>query len=199
MISEAYNFLFIHVPKTGGNSIQKILVPFSDDYMVWGDPEAEDRFGIKSPTLDIGKHSSLADYQRQIDPDRFARYFKVTCVRNPWERCVSYFFSPHRGPVTWSPDDFEAFIESSISPHRDYLALAPDDPDPFGNVDMVLSYENLDADFSALCEHIGIGKQALPHLNVSKRNHYRTYYNDHARELVAEKFAAEIARFGYSF
>jgi hypothetical protein len=199
MISESFNFLFIHVPKTGGNSIQKVLVPFSDDHITWGDPNSKERFGIKSSVLDIEKHSTLEHYRSQLDPERFAQYFKFTCVRNPWDRCVSYFFSPHRGIVEWSPDSFAEFIQSTIDPHRHYLALEPEDTDPFATLDMVLSYENLKNDFSALCDRIGIGDHALPHINASKRNHYRFYYDDHAKELVADKFAEEISRFGYKF
>jgi hypothetical protein len=199
MISEANNFLFIHVPKTGGNSIQKVLVPFSDDYMVWGDPNSKERFGIKSTVLDIEKHSTLEHYRSQLDPTKFERYFKFTCVRNPWDRCVSYFFSPHRGIVEWSPESFAVFIQTTIDPHRHYLALEPEDPDPFARLDMVLTYENLKSDFSTLCNRIGIGDQTLPHINASKRNHYRTYYNDYLKELVAVKFAEEIARFNYKF
>ncbi|MCC5987909.1 MAG: sulfotransferase family 2 domain-containing protein [Pararhodobacter sp.] len=201
MISDTYNFVFIHVPKTGGNSIQKVLLPFSDDHMALIGPHHDgvDRFEIRSPNLDIHKHSSLEDYRRRLDPERFSHFVKVTCVRNPWDRCASYFFSPHRGAVTWSPAAFETFIEEAIKPHRDYLALAGRDGDPFDNVDIVLRFEHLDEDFAGLCDRLGIGRHALPHINASKRNHYRSYYNDHAIDLVANKFAAEITRFGYSF
>lgn len=94
MLSSKYKFLFIHIPKTGGNSIQQILLPFSDDRMVLLQPHHNeiDRFEIRSDKLDIHKHSNLEDYRRQLHPDVFLRLFKFACVRNPWDRCVSFFF-----------------------------------------------------------------------------------------------------------
>jgi hypothetical protein len=201
MISDEHNFIFIHVPKTGGNSIQKVLLPFSDNYMVPNDPEktGADRFAIRSKTLDIVKHSSLSDYQRQLDPERFTRYFKTTCIRNPWDRCVSFFFSPHRGSVDWSHEAFETFIQESVKPDSDFLRLSPGDVDPFDNIDLMLRYENLDEDFALLCEKLGIGEHLLPRINVSSRGPYRSYYNDRTIALVASKFALEISRFKYAF
>lgn len=201
MISDEHNFIFIHVPKTGGNSIQKILLPFSDNYMVPNDPEktGADRFAIRSRTMDTVKHSSLLDYQRQLDPGRFERYFKTTCVRNPWDRCVSFFFSPHRGAVEWSHASFETFIKEMVKPDSDFLRLSSDDQDPFDNIDLVLRFEKLDEDFAILCEKLGIGQHLLPRINISSRCHYHSYFSERTIELVADKFALEISRFNYTF
>ncbi|MCC5972396.1 MAG: sulfotransferase family 2 domain-containing protein [Pararhodobacter sp.] len=202
MLSTANNFMFIHIPKTGGNAIQRALLPFSDDNMAPVTPfqDGIERFEIRSPELEIHKHSSLNDYRAQLDPETFARLTKITCIRNPWDRCVSYFFSPHRGNVTWSPEAFETFIESTIKPHRTYLELDEQSDDPFKNIDVVLRFERLDEDFADLCDLLGVGMHSLPRINSSKRGDYRSYYTtDHSIELVAKKFAAEIALFGYSF
>ena len=125
MLSISNNFLFIHVPKTGGNAIQRILLPFSDDEMALVNPvhDGIERFEIRSPQLKVHKHSSLEDYRNQLDPETFSRLTTITCIWNPWDRCVSYYFSPHRGAVTWSPSDFETFIETTVKPHRDFLKL----------------------------------------------------------------------------
>jgi len=202
MLSIKSNFLFIHVPKTGGNSIQHVLLPYSEDEMVVAVPfqDGINRFGIRSRGLNIQKHSSLEDYRKQLDPETFSRLIKITCVRNPWDRCVSFFFSPHRGQVTWSPEAFETFIRSSVMPHRDYLALQGQHGDPFDNVDVVLRFESLDDDFEVLCHKLGIPSVRLPKVNASAREHYRSYYqNRHCIDLVAERFSLEISRFGYSF
>lgn len=202
MLSTTYNFLFIHVPKTGGNSIQKALLPFSDDHMALIAPHHDgiDRFEIRSPLLGVHKHSGLQDYRRQLDPDVFARLTRVTCVRNPWERCASFFFSPHRGPVVWSPDAFEDFIRTTVHPHAHYLALDGQAGDPFDHVDVVLRFERLALDFAGLCDRLGIGPAMLPRVNVSRRGDYRSYFTTQSLiDSVADKFAPEIVRFNYTF
>ncbi|MCD2181558.1 sulfotransferase family 2 domain-containing protein [Rhizobium sp. GN54] len=202
MLSIINNFLFIHIPKTGGNSLQSVLLPFSDDHMTLPSPRHDgiNRFEVRSSTLDIHKHSTLEDYRRQIDAETFARLRKVACIRNPWDRCASFFFSPHRGSVQWSPEDFENFIETSVKPHRDYLDIQGGNCDPFHNVDIVLRFEHLDEDFAKLCDTLEIPQRNLPRVNSSKREHYRSYYTRRQSiDLVARKFSDEIARFGYIF
>ena len=202
MLSTRFNFLFIHTPKTGGNAIQRVLLPFSDDEMALVQPfhDGIDRFEIRSPVLNIHKHSSLQDYQRQLPPEVFARVFKFTCVRNPWDRCVSFFFSPHRGKVEWSPDAFHSFIADHVAPQSDYLALQGQSCSPFDNLDTVLRFETLHADFVALCQRLGLACAALPVANASRRGPYQQYYGNPATaDLVRQKFAPEIERFGYRF
>ena len=168
MLSTRFRFLFIHTPKTGGNAIQRVLLPFSDDEMALVHPHHDglDRFEIRSGTLSIHKHSTLQDYKAQLPPEVFAGLFKFTCVRNPWDRCVSFFFSPHRGPVTWSPAAFHAFIEDQVAPSTHYLAIGGDHDRAFDNLDAVLRFESLDADFSALCVRIGVHSTSLPIANA---------------------------------
>lgn len=202
MLSSSCNFIFIHVPKTGGNSIQKALLPYSDDRiaLIGSHHDGIDRFEIRSPEFDIHKHSTLEDYRRQLDPERYSRLMKVTCVRNPWDRCVSFYFSPHRGAMKWSAQGFSDFIRNTVHPHSHYLSLGDQNNDPFDNVDMVLKYENLEMDFRALCARLGLIDIALPRLNASVRDNYRSYFaQEDLIELVAEKFAPEIDRFGYCF
>ena len=81
----------------------------------------------------------------------------------------------------------------------DYLRLDKGEEDPFGNVDYVMRFENLANDFRSVCTTLGIPTAPLPQYNRSNREHYSKYYNDELRELVRERFAPEIERFGYTF
>ena len=212
MLSRAHNFLFIHIPKTAGNSVQRALLAFSEDEIVLraAHQDGVERFELRSPTLKIHKHSSLADYRAQLDARQFKGLFKFHGMRNPWDRCVSFFFSPHRGPVEWSPDAFETFIDTAVIPSHVFLQKGPNDPNPFGNADAVLRHEHLAEDFAQVCARLGLGPLVLPRVNVSthgasthgvpERGDYRSYYrNDQVIARVAEKFAPEIRRFGYAF
>lgn len=202
LLSTSNNFLFIHVPKTGGNSIQKALFPFSDDQIALTGPHHDgiERFEIRSPEFEIHKHSTLQEYRHHLGWKRFSSLVKVTCVRNPWDRCVSFFFSPHRGNVEWSPQVFEDFVRNVVQPQAHYLTLEGRENDPFQNVDVVLRFESLETDFRALCQRLALGELALPRINASNRSDYRSYFTtDRLIELVAEKFSPEIRRFNYEF
>jgi hypothetical protein len=202
MLSLAHRFLFIHIPKTAGNAIQRALLPFSEDQMVLTATHQDgvERFEIRSPQLEIHKHSALAEYRAQLPREQFDGLFKFTCVRNPWERCVSFFFSPHRGPVEWSPEAFEDLVDRQVQPANHYLQITGDETDPFANVDAVIRFERLEADFAAVCQRIELGPLPLPRINASARSDYRRYYRDDGIiERVARRFAPEIERFGYKF
>ena len=192
----------MHVPKTGGNSIQRTLLPFSEDRVALLAPHQDglERFEIRSTTLDITKHSTLRDYQRQLPDHIFKQLFKFSCTRNPWDRCVSFFFSPHRGSVEWSAASFERFIIEDIEPTESYLNTSESSDNLFDNLDGIIRFEHLENDFHKICGQLGIDGLVLPHVNASRRADYRDYYvNDDLIELVARKFALEIDTFGYTF
>lgn len=203
MLSLSHQFLFIHVPKTAGNSLQRALLEYSEDRAVVVGPRQDgiERFEIRSPGLDVHKHSSLSDYQQQLSQALFGRLYKFACVRNPWDRCVSHFFSPHRGSVDWSPEAFGNFIDLEVRPLTDYLDLGQGDPSAvFGNVDDIIRFESLESDFAKVCDVLGLGPVKLPHVNASSRRDYRRYYvSSTLIEKVATRFAAEIQYFDYTF
>ena len=65
-------------------------------------------------------------------------------------------------------------------------------------VDKVCRYENLEEGFEDLCKILGIRAQ-LPKKNTTKHKHYREYYDEHTKKLVAEMYKDDIAMFGYTF
>lgn len=202
MLSSKYKFLFIHIPKTGGNAIQKTLLPYSDDKMVFTNDmhDGIDRFEIRSQSINIHKHSSLEDYRTQLDKATFDELLKITCVRNPWDRCVSFFFSPHRGPVNWSEAEFVEFIKSTVKPHAHFLKTSNAATNYFDNIDFYIRFEHIAKDFKVLCEKLQIDNLQLPHINKSNRENYQKYYKSQQTiDLVADIFKDEIKRFQYTF
>ncbi len=200
MISLQKHFLFVHIPKTAGNSIQTALRDYSEDQLVALRKEQDgiERFGLRNPNYNIKKHSTLAEYRDALGNEQFRNLYKFTCVRNPWDRMVSYYFTPTQSPETWDRKKFRKMISKIISV-ADYLRLDEDEEDPFTNVDYIIRFENLAEDFRTVCEKVGISAATLPRYNRSNREHYSKYYDDELRELVRTQFAAEIERFGYTF
>lgn len=200
MISLQKRFLFVHIPKTAGNSIQTALRDYSEDELIALREEQDgiERFGLRSRNYDIKKHSTLAEYRAALGDERFTKLYKFTGVRNPWDRMVSYYFTPTQSPETWDRKKFQRIISKAVSV-ADYLRLNDDEEHPFENVDYIMRFENLDEDFRAVCKTLDIPAPSLPHYNRSDREHYSKYYDDELREVVRTRFAAEIERFGYAF
>ncbi len=200
MISFQKRFLFVHIPKTAGNSIQSVLRDYSEDELVAlrGEQDGVERFGLRNPKYKVKKHSTLAEYRSALGEVEFAKLYKFTCVRNPWDRMVSYYFTPTQKTELWDRKKFRKIISSAVSV-ADYLRLEKGKEDPFANVNYIMRFENLANDFRTVCAALGILPTRLPRYNRSKREHYSEYYDEELRELVRARFAAEIERFGYTF
>jgi hypothetical protein len=200
MISLKKRFLFVHIPKTAGNSIQSVLRDYSEDELVAlrGEQDGLERFGLRNPRYKVKKHSTLTEYRAALGEAEFGTLYKFTCVRNPWDRMVSYYFTPTQKPEVWDRKKFRKIISSALSV-ADYLQLDKSEEDPFGNVDYIIRFENLADDFRAVCAALDISSTTLPRYNRSNREHYSEYYDEELRELVRGRFAAEIERFGYTF
>jgi Sulfotransferase family len=141
LISLAHNFLFVHIPKTAGNSIQNVLRTYSEDKIVRLAPHQDgiERFEVRSDKFNIHKHSTLQDYRAELGDEVFQRLFKFTSVRNPWDRMVSFYFSPHRGPVSWNREQFAKLI-AQIPPVTAHVFLeggSNSKPSCFNNMDIL--------------------------------------------------------------
>jgi len=200
MISLQKRFLFVHIPKTAGNSIQSVLRDYSEDQLVALRKEQDgiERFGLRNPNYKVKKHSMLSEYHAALGDEQFRKLYKFTCVRNPWDRMVSYYFTPTQNPETWNRKKFREIISKAVSV-TEYLRLDRDEENPFANVDYIMRFENLADDFRAVCTALGISPSTLPQYNRSSREHYSKYYDDELREFVRARFAAEIERFDYAF
>jgi hypothetical protein len=200
MISLQKRFLFVHIPKTAGNSIQSALRDFSEDELVSlrSEQDGVERFGLRNPNYEIKKHSTLAEYRAALGEKAFGNLYKFTCIRNPWDRMISFYFTPTQKTETWDRKKFRKIISRTL-PVADYLRLDTGRADPFANVNYIMRFENLADDFRTVCAALNISPGTLPRYNRSNREHYSKYYDDELRELVRARFAAEIERFSYTF
>ncbi|PYJ29749.1 MAG: hypothetical protein DME89_02645 [Verrucomicrobia bacterium] len=138
MISLQKRFLFVHIPKTAGNSIQSALCDYSEDQLVALRKEQDgiERFGLRNPNYNVKKHSTLREYRDALGDGQFRNLCKFTCVRNPWDRMISYYFTPTQSPENWDRKKFRGIISKAVS-IADYLRLDRDEEDPFANVDYI--------------------------------------------------------------
>src|SRR5205814_7011514 len=144
MISFQKRFLFVHIPKTAGNSIQSVLRDYSEDQIVAlrSEQDGIERFGLRNPNYKIKKHSTLAEYRAALGDEQFRGLYKFACVRNPWDRMVSYYFTPTQQVGELDRKEFRKVISKALSV-ADYLRLDLVDDDPFSELSDIHRFEHL--------------------------------------------------------
>lgn len=206
--------LFIHVPRTGGTSIQTSKICSGTRDTGLKDPirkqmaldgRAASRisavFGEK-----IQKHIPY-HYLTKEYINRFDRTFSI--VRNPWSRVVSFFhygyeLSPgsswyYRKPLEW--DDYINGIDKFMMtpsyywnhPYQQWASqldwLEPKRID-------VLRFENLQDDVDQYFNKT----MHLPHENKSEyKKHYTEYFKPEQKDKIAKWFKLDIEHFGFDF
>ena len=194
--------IFIHYPKTGGNSIQDALREYSKDVIVRNSrgQDGIDRFGVYSfEGKNLRKHSSLQDYFNVFKKDVFNYKIFIT-IRNPFDRLISFYFSPHRGEQVFDKQNFLRLV-NKVPTLEHYISFKECfwcKKKLFENI-TILRYENLQEDFIKLSKQIGAEAVELPHRNKSVRKSYKAYYDDDLIDLVKKRHNYEINLGKYTF
>ncbi len=179
-------YVFVHINKTGGSSVERALgLPF--------------------------QHRTAVELREIVGEARWARRFKFTIVRNPWDRAVSHYHyrvMTNQTGLGEHPVPFLEWIERvyvdrdrryydqprMFMPQVDWIA----DQDGSILVDLIGRFESLEQDFARICQRIG-HKATLPHLKGSTRPSYPAAYTERGAEIIGQAFARDIAAFGYTF
>lgn len=177
MISHRFRCVFVHVPKTAGQSIEAVFL------QACGLSRRRDsrRELLLRPNDDPARgperlaHLTAEEYVRLgwLTQADFDAYFTFAFVRNPWARLVSEY----RYRQDYAQLPFREFVLSQL-PGRDpfsdrwrhVMPQAEFVCDGSGRplVDFVGRYEQLDADFERVRRQVGLPPGPLPHINQAK-------------------------------
>ena len=209
LISDQHRFLFVHVQKTGGSTIDNNLSASLGDVR-----------RIK----EAHRHAPL-DRLLQLEPG-LADYWTAGFVRNPWARMLSWWRMVERfrdgaergveryldhlsrnkfvaGIIEKHPD-FESFVLEATEEHprlRKPQVEFMNAPRRHGrSADFVGRQESLEDDLHAIYDHLGLEWVELQSVNIDPgRPDYRDVYTPATRDRIAELFAADLAAYGYEF
>jgi len=191
MILRDKKIIFVHIPKTAGDSIESALSVPSDEYVKHGyDEERLVGLGPRG----WAQHYSTDVIQEIVGVETYMKCYKFTVVRNPWDRFVSSFHYEQQFFGEMDFDQYVQFPKFANPQHR--LAQTTYIIRP---VDYTIRFEELQQGWNHVCERIGLDSTALPHTNKSTRKHYTEYYNDETRKIIADRYHLDIKRYNYKF
>ena len=216
MISTSKKCIFVHIPKTGGSSIEKVYESHFDENIKYssGKQTYHYDYGLKypdHPSNDSYIHACAIELRREYGDEIFDEYFKFAVKRNPWDRLSSLYFWIRRYKTdhVFSPECFmENFFPQGPKSYDDtssrslwslnrYLC----DKDNNLLVDYLIDFENFPIDFAYVCDRLGVHNN-LGAFNMSKNNSviiakrdYRTLMGPEVCSIIAEVYSKEIDMF----
>ena len=213
IISTGRDFIFVHIPKTGGTALTLAyeVRAMARDILIGDTPKARRRRRRLRGAQAAGrlwKHATLADIDGLVSRAFLDTAFIATMVRNPWDRAVSYYHwlraqdFDHPAVRLARATDFSGFLnhphtQASLRTHP--FGHHVTGPDGAERCQAFIRLERFEADAAPLWAHLGF-RLNLPRANMSRRHRdYRRYYSDADAALLARLCAADVARFGYHF
>lgn len=182
------NLIFIHINKTGGTSIAKVI------------------------GLPRKRHLNVTEVISIIGEEEFNRAVTFCVVRNPWSKVVSHYKYRVKTNQTGMGDNsisFKEWVKQTYGEDKNPFyfnnpkMFAPQSnwlKDKNGKIRVknILKFESLSRDFENFSKTQGI-QTKLPHLNATKKELYTDYYDEETVDIVREWFKEDIELFNYEF
>jgi len=205
--------IFIHIPKTGGVSVeQTIHKSLGGDNVI-----TMHKLIHKPPRIDVDTcnglhlHSTLYDYKRYYG-DRINDFYIFTFVRNPWRRMVSHWEFMITDGYNYNVSekdklDFSKFVQIYGSGILIYATQ--------GYKSYITEYQNLKPNFIGKLENINedmlkvandlqLDITEVIHANPTSidsklHQNWRDYYNPRTKDIVYNIFKEDIEKYNYEF
>jgi hypothetical protein len=182
------NVVFIHIPKTAGNSLMKA-------------------FFLLENSVNFKRISTANGLEAQAWLDSYS----FCVVRNPYDRAVSSYHyhvkTDYQGQLMPRHPDlksysFEQYLELRTK-HNEFLLMPQVNfisrRDGLANVKKIFRFESLQQGVEEISQDLGVNLQ-LEHLNSSPRpKNYQSFYNDTSFKMVSDIYAQDIKTFNYEF
>jgi hypothetical protein len=184
-ISKKHKFVWFRVAKVGSSTIRSV---FRKNH-------------VKMP---------IYSEDFSFNPEKYKDYFKFAFVRNPWARIVSCYCQKVENKTSnWKHyygecfdkgfDYFVDFVAKKDLTTADRHIRLQTSLIPVNEVDFIGRLENFEEDFKYVLKVLKLDNRKIPKKNSSNHAHYSRYYNERTKEIIAQKYKADIEAFGYQF
>lgn len=148
------------------------------------------RAALKGFLCDPEKHATATSRNTA------GKQLRAVCVRNPFDRIVSGWAYNTRGETPFfewltdpSPWECGVGLDFRRVPQTAWA----------WRCNHIMRYERLDGDWKRFCGAIGRKTVPLGVENASHRPHYRDVIDPRSRAIIEDRFAPDIATFGYEW
>ena len=221
-----HNLVFIHIPKTGGSSVEKHFELWRDSPSRPVNFSCNDKkhkiawVSLNEEPVDVPGHVLSHNYgtadflfsvqhyipylARDLDAESWKTYKKFTIVRDPYTRAISeYCYRHHEEKLTTFCNErfnswFKGFCETGYI--LDHF-LPQSEYFRFVNYDYVLRFENLQDEFKNMCNELNIEENELPHINKSAGNvsEFKKELSKENIDLINERYYTDFFILDYKF
>ncbi len=213
MISTEKRCIFVHVPKTGGSSIEKVFKKLFDEKLNKG---LNGSFSyeklLKYPNFRNNNyfiHASASELQREYGDEKFNDYFKFATIRNPWDRLGSAYFWTYRTDKDhvfdkqWFINKYLASENNDKTSLRHLWSLNQYlcDSNDVLMVDFTINFNNFSTDFAEICKKLdvkndlGVSNKGENKLVLKKEGNYREILGSEICAMIGEHYSKEIDKF----
>lgn len=215
MISYKHQLIFVHIPKTGGSSIEDIIWSSKKDRVeqnLW--MGAIRPYYNKYQTGGL-QHLFASQIFQEVGPRIFDVFFKFSIVRNPWDKVVSqYLYMSKRKDLRDfigmnEGDSLKTYLlliqkKTHVQWEHQYKFIFDKNGNPL--VDYIGRFENFNDEVKTILAKVnldkrvwGLVKPRIPHANKSEREEYHHYFDPESCEMVQEMYKQDIELLGYQF
>lgn len=220
IINNSNQFIFVHIPKTGGTSVTSLLSSFTNycDLEIGGTNFGEKIAPIYSQRFGLRKHATAATIRAIVGSVCWSQYFSFCIVRNPFARCLSTykFLKCWKGGGEKFQDSlnkmstFDDFVLSDLWSEtngpdeifRPQIAWLRENSNSDNIiVDYIAKLETLGQNLKEIAEITLPGKScsdiAIPHLNKSRHKSGWRIDRPLVVDAIRRKYKKDFALLGY--
>jgi hypothetical protein len=209
---------FIHIPKTGGTTLEHILIEACpDDFCFINTNDfgplrynaesaaartmKERADAVNCLAMPTFQHWTFDDIKR-IVPD-LDSWWSFAFVRSPWAR----LYSEHRYQTRFLKRcdvPFEDWIAQILDKARGNPAIQDNHIRPqwefLGSTTQVFRFEEFKNGIAEVCSRLGLASTQLKeHYKSGEPDEYRSAYTNRLIDFVGRYYHEDIARFGYRY
>jgi len=198
VLDRSRNLLFIHIPKTGGSTIEYLLnIPLTPYNF----------FGIQQGLA--LQHYTAQKLKTWLGEEYFNKCCKIAMVRNPYDRTVSEYYWTMKRDKRFATT-FKEFLlkikkiimENGYDKHPCYDHYKPQSDFVFIDgknvIDILGKFENFNAFAEELISKFNLDKNNFGHHNKTEYDRNLNHFEDpECRKIVNEIYGMDFINFGY--